>query len=227
MFKNIEVLDKEKFKGFKYDEVNPIDAAKNMGLVPLGFSEVWNAAHDCPVIISSLHRGEFLAFTGITSELNIYRNENSYIPALVRSYPFLSLDIKAQDGSFNTLISIDNNEEFVGKKKKLDIFTKEGELSQKVDEKVQFIREINRQRELSRKIIEELKENDLLIKKDFRVKINENEEKVFLEEFYIVNAEKISQLDDTVIASWAKKGWMGIIDSHIKSLANFQKVVQD
>lgn len=226
MFKNIEILDKEKFKGYKFDEVDVTDIAKNIGLIPLGFSEVWNAAHDCPVIISSLERGEFLAFTGITNEINIYKKENAYIPAFIRTYPFLSADIKGENGNYNSLISIDNNSKYVSKKKKIDIFTKDNELSKEANSKVEFIREVNRQREISRKIVEELKENDLLVKKDFKVKISETEEKIFLEEFYVVNIEKLIKLDDSIVASWAKKGWMGIIDSHVKSLSNFQKVIQ-
>jgi hypothetical protein len=34
------------------------------------------------------------------------------------------------------------------------------------------------------------------------------------------------KLDDATLASWARKGWIGIFDAHIKSLNNFQKVLQ-
>ncbi|MGB6328200.1 MAG: SapC family protein [Halarcobacter sp.] len=224
MYKNIEILDKEKLKGFKFDEVNTILVAKSIGLIPLGFSEVWTAAHDCPVIINSLDRGEFTAFTGITTELNIYNKENAYIPAFVRTYPFLSVDIKNEEGTFSSVISIDNNSQYVSKKKKENIFTKDKQLSENVNSKVETIRELNRQRDISRKIVQELKENDLLIKKDFKVK-NNDIEKTFLEEFYIVDVKKLVNIEDSIIASWAKKGWMGIIDAHIKSLSNFPKVL--
>lgn len=36
MYKNIKILDKEKFKNVKFDEVNGAEVAKNIGLIPLG-----------------------------------------------------------------------------------------------------------------------------------------------------------------------------------------------
>lgn len=88
MYKNIKILDKEKLKALKFDDVNTSEIAKNIGLIPLGFSEVWYASHDCPVIISSGENAEFLAFTGITKEISVFNKNEVYLPAFVRSYPF-------------------------------------------------------------------------------------------------------------------------------------------
>ena len=52
---------------------------------------------------------------------------------------------------------------------------------------------------------------------DFKVKVND-EEKTLLNEFYIVDREKLLKLDDETIASWARKGWMSLIDAHIDPL---------
>ena len=91
--------------------------------------------------------------------------------------------------------------------------------------KVELVRELNRQRDISKKIIAELKSNDLLIKKDLRININ-SEEKTILSEFYIIDIQKFVQLDDETVASWARKGWMGIFDAHLKSISNFEKILK-
>jgi len=62
------------------------------------------------------------------------------------------------------------------------------------------------------------------MKKDFTVKY-EDKEKMILDNFYIINRKKLIELEDKVLATWAKKGWMTVIDCHIKSLNNFQKVL--
>ena len=91
--------------------------------------------------------------------------------------------------------------------------------------KVELVRELNRQRDISKKIIAELKSNDLLIKKELKININ-SEEKTILSEFYIIDIQKFVQLDDETIASWARKGWMGILDAHLKSIPNFEKILR-
>ena len=89
-----------------------------------------------------------------------------------------------------------------------------------------MIKELNSQRAVCRRIIAELKKLDLLIKKDLRVKIEGKEEKVILEEFYVINMEKLLKLDDKIIAGFARKGWMGIFDAHLKSISNFEKILK-
>lgn len=166
MYKNIKILDKEKLKALKFDDVNTSEIAKNIGLIPLGFSEVWYASHDCPVIISSGENAEFLAFTGITKEISVFNKNEVYLPAFVRSYPFLNVNISDEDNRANSVIAIDENVDFVGKSKKNFIFDKEKNLTQEASLKIELVRELNRQREVSKAIINELKELDLLDRKE-------------------------------------------------------------
>jgi hypothetical protein len=121
------------------------------------------------------------------------------------------------------VIGIDNVVN-VSKRKKQAIFSKQGELLKASNTKIESLRDLNTQREISKKIIHELKSHDLLIQKDFKVTFDK-EEKTLIEKFYIINREKMNTLDDKTLALWAKKGWMSIIDCHIKSLTNFKKVL--
>lgn len=224
MYKNITILDKEKLKGLKFNEPNISEIAKNIGLIPLGFTEIWSASHQTPIIISAGENAEFLAFTGITKEVTIFNKKEVYLPAFIRSYPFLNVEVKAEDGKLNSVIAIDENKDFVGKNKKIFIFDKKKELTKEASSKIELVRALNQERDISKKIIKELKAHDLLVKKDLKVNVN-NEEKTILNEFYIINIEKLIKLDDTTIAAWARKGWMGIFDAHLKSLNNFKKVL--
>ena len=117
MYKNIEILDKEKSKELKFDNVDTTQIAKNVGLIPLGFSEVWYASHSCAVIISSGENAEFLAFTGITPEISIFNKSDIYIPAFIRAYPFLNVEVKDDKEQLNSVIAIDKNSDFVEKTK--------------------------------------------------------------------------------------------------------------
>lgn len=224
MYKNITILDKEKSKDLKFDEVDLSYIGKNVGLIPLGFSEVWYASFNSAVIINSGENAEFLAFTGILPEISMFNLSNVYFPAFIRAYPFLSIDVNDDKNSLNSVIAIDENPLFVGVDKEHKIVDDGKNLTQFALNKVNLVRELNRQREVSRKIVKELKSKDLLIKKDLKVRLN-NQEKTILDEFYVVNIDKLLKLDDETIATWAKKGWMSIFDAHLKSISNFEKIL--
>lgn len=223
MYKNIEVLDKTKHKGIKFDTVSDIEVAKNIGVVPLGVDEVLDMCSISPVVISAGQNGEFVAFTGISSDINIYKNETLYVPKFIKAYPFLNILIKDESDTLNTVVAIDNNPQYIGKDKTNKILTKDKQLEDLASKKIELVRNLNRFREISRKIVQELKEKNLLLRKDFRVNTNQ-EEKVILDEFYVINREEFLKLDDATLALWAKKGWISVIDAHIKSLINFEKI---
>lgn len=223
MYKNLEILDKQKHKDIKFDNQDSIDIAKKIGFVPVGVAEILDMSCFAPVIITADDKAEFAAFTGISEEVNIYSKE-AYVPRFVKSYPFLNVTAKDENDNLNEVIGIDNAD-FTGEDKEVSIFNEDGELNEIANEKIENVRELNRQRAISKRIIEQLKENDLLLKRDFKVKVND-EERTLLNEFYIVDREKLLKLDDETIASWARKGWMSLIDAHIKSLGNFKKALK-
>ena len=224
MYKNIEILDKKKHAKIKFDGVDTLEVAKNIGIVPIGVDEVFEMSCISPVIISAGEVGEFVAFTGVSKEVNIYTSTNKYMPKFLTTYPFLNILVNDENNSLNTVVAIDNDTSYVAKDKKIFIFDKNENLTKDADEKIAIIRALDRQRSVGKSIIKELKENDLLLQKDFRVKSND-QETVLLKEFYIINREKLAQLPDATLALWAKKGWMGIIDAHTRSLNNFEKVL--
>lgn len=223
MYKNLEILDKKKHKDIKFDNLENIEVAKKIGFVPLGATEILDMSCFAPVLITADEKAEFAAFTGLSEEVNIYSKE-AYIPKFIKSYPFINVTAKDEKENLNDVIGIDISE-FVGKNKEVSIFEKDGELSKIANEKIENTRELNRQRAISRKVVEQLKEKGLLLKRDFKVKVKD-EEKTLLNEFYIIDREKLMKLDDKTIALWARKGWMSLIDAHIKSLGNFKKTLK-
>jgi hypothetical protein len=224
MYKNIEILDKKKFKSIKFTDVQHLQIAKSVGMIPIGFNEVMSMSCSCPIIIMGDEDNlEFLAFTGISAEINIFNKTVPYIPIFPQTYPFVNVYVKDENDTLKSVIGIDNSK-FVAKNKKHFIFDKNKVVQELANKKIKQLIELNKQREVSKKIIKELKQKDLLLQKDFTVKF-EKETKVLIEKFYIINREKLTTMDDSYLAKFAKKGWMSIVDCHIKSLNNFESVL--
>jgi len=221
MYKNIELLDKKKHKSIKFDEVEANEVAKNIGTIPVGFNEVMDMACVAPVVIME---NDFVAFTGINKNVTIFNDEKTYLPMFVRTYPFINVMAKNEKDELTPVVAVDNGDS-VSKKGKNFIFKKDGELQDIADQKIKLLFELNRQRDISKKIIAEFKEQDLLVERDFKVKFKD-EEKTILNKFYVINRAKVNEVDEKVLATWAKKGWISLIDCHIRSLGNFQKVLE-
>ena len=79
MYKNIEILNKEKFKNLKFDDVDAKEVGKNIGLIPLGFTEIWSASFNSAIIISAGDNAEFIAFCGINLDITIFNKEDELI----------------------------------------------------------------------------------------------------------------------------------------------------
>lgn len=224
MYKNIEILDKKKFKNMKFDAVSTFEVGKFMGVLPLGFNEVIDMAKYCPVIIMGNDDNlEFVAFGGLSPQVTIFNDETIYTPMFTRTYPFLNVMLKDKKNNLRSVIGFDKGDA-CGTKKENKIFGADGNLEKLASQKIEMVRELNRQRIIAKQIVLELKKYELLLEKDFKVTMGDKE-KVVLNKFYVVNRAKLINLDDEILALWAKKGWITLFDMHIKSLANFQKVI--
>jgi len=225
MYKDLEVLGKEKFKDIKFDTVDVAEVGKSIGLVPVGFLEVTDMGSIVPVVImGGENEMEFIGLFSLSNEMSVFNKQSLLNPLYLRTYPFVNVRAKAEDDTVSNVIGIDVNSECVGEDKTVSIFDDKGELTNEANAKVEMVRELNRQRDISKNIIKALKDNDLLIEKDFKIKAGE-EEKTILENFYMVDREKLYALDDALLLEWAKKGWLTLIDCHIKSLRNFVNLV--
>ena len=225
MYKNIEILDKKKLKNLKFETVSPFEVGKTMEILPLGFNELLETTFDFPVIIMGEKDNlEFVAFGGISPKVSGFNNETVYTPVFTKTYPFLNVILKDKKGELKSVIGIDKGE-FCGTKKENTIFKSDGTLEEIASQKIEMVRELNRQRGISKKILKELVENDLLIKKNFSINDGKNT-RVILDNFYVVNREKLFTLDDAILLLWAKKGWLTIFDMHLKSLGNFKKIFE-
>ena len=224
MFKNIEMLDKKKFKSLKFTPVDAKKIAKSIGIIPLGFNEIIDMSVYAPVFIFGNGDKEFVSFTGVSDTISIYNTKDAYLPNFTKTYPFVNTYAKDENNNMVSVIGIDNGQH-VDKRKKQFIFNKKGDLQKIANENIQLVRELNNKRDISKKIVKELEKYDLLEKQSFKIN-QKDKEQTIIKEFYIVNRDKLVKLDDSIIATWAKKGWITIIDCHLKSLGKFKDIFE-
>ena len=76
-------------------------------------------------------------------DITIFNKEGVYLPAFIKTYPFLNVEVENKEKKVNSLIAIDNNPKYVGKDKKFFILDKEKNLSKEATLKVELIKKLN------------------------------------------------------------------------------------
>lgn len=51
------------------------------------------------------------------------------------------------------------------------------------------------------------------------------EKKVLVKGFQVVSREKLNALEDSILAEWVRKGYIGLIDLHLRSLETISALV--
>ena len=224
MYKNIKIFKKSENLNNKFSHASIEKKLENNKLIPIGIDEVIKYASSFPIIISGKEEHEFVLFSGLSTSNNFFvKCEGIDEPEFLQTYPFLMIDIKDEKDNNVSAIAYDKNDEYVGVNKDIEFFN-DNKLNQEVINKIEKVRLLQTKRNLAKMLIKELKDKDLLIKQSFNIKIKD-EVRTILKDYYIINRTKMCKLDDKTISTWTRNGWIGLIDAHMFSLRNFQKLV--
>jgi hypothetical protein len=231
MYKKLELLSKSKHKNLELDELKDLDFAKNIHLVTLGLSEVSKLSSILPIIITGGEVQQFAVFTALSNQENYFTTNSCkdiYIPMSLRSYPFTMVDTYEEGKPDKKLraVALDIENKYIGSKKTHKIFTKDGILGNFTKNKVQTAQNFEQDKFNAQRLISVLKENELLDKRSFEIKMQDGKVKVLLSDFYVVNKEKLFTLEDALLLKWARNGWLFTIESHINSIEQISTLLK-
>ena len=223
MYKNLVVLDKQNHKNFKISPMANLNFAKELTSIPLVASEVSLVGKDFPVVFTGGENPTLITLTSL-SGTNLAINQEGkyivqYVPAFLRRYPF-SLGLN-QENPEQQLILIDESSDLFSNTKGKQLFTKEGENSETLNNAIAYIQNYENERVRTQAVVDMIAKSGIL--EDREITVGEGDEKkVLVNGFKIINQEKLYALSDDVLADWVRKGIISFIDAHISSLSNIQ-----
>lgn len=231
MYKKIELLNKTTHKDLTIDPLEDLEFAKDVRLITLGLSEISQLSSMLPILISGGDNQQFVAFSALSNQDSFFSTkkcEGIYIPMSLRSYPFIMVD-SHEEGNEERMfraVGLDVQSDLVGEGKTHKLFEEEGKLAEFAARKVQLVQNYDKDKLNSARLINKLKEYDLLDKRSFDIKIEDGSTKTLLSDFYVVNRERLYNLEDAIILEWAKSGWLFVIESHMKSIDKINTLLQ-
>lgn len=225
-YKEINALNRDLNKNLKLVQSNDSDFAKNMHLIPLAWLEFFQAARHYPIVfIGEGNDIVPIALLGLQPETNLFVNEqkqwedNTYIPAFVRRYPF----VLAETDNENSTVCFDAAYAGWNEKEGRALFDGAGKNSEFLDGMIEFLQNFSSEMKRTRLFVEKLNELDLLHNRSIQL-THKNGETFVLTDFITVDEEKFLRLTDEKILDLHKQGCLGIIYAHLMSQGNINQL---
>jgi len=225
MYKNLVLLDKEEHKNLKINPIQNLFFAKNLNFIPTLAQEISHISTAFPVVFTGDEKPSLVTLVGLGVD-NLAINQEgkwitSYVPAMLRKYPFHLA--ATQENLDNKVILIDEDSELFSTTTGTALFNENGEAGESLENAKKFLIGFEQQAVSTAAIIATIVKADIL--EDREIAVGEGEDKkILVNGFKIIDTEKLYALSDDILADWARKGILRFIDEHVKSLAHIENL---
>ena len=221
MYKNLVVLDRNKHKNLKLSPFKDLGFVKNSMFIPVVASEVVSIGTTFPVIFTTGENPSLVSLLSLGGDNLAIDSDgqwsSSYIPSFIKKYPF-SLSNMSDDPE-KKVILIDEDSVLLSKSKGKQLFKKNGNQSETLTHSIDILKSHENMMIVTKNIAKVIAQSGIL--DDRAISIGEGKDKkVLVNGFKVVNKDKLNALSDEILADWARKGIINMINEHIKSLDN-------
>jgi hypothetical protein len=199
-------------------------AAQSVILAAIEFVE---ACREYPIIFSPAGDGIItpLALLGLQAGENLYVDKTgawntTYIPAYIRRYPFILADTGTQE----LPVCIDQSFDGLNIEGGQRLFTEQGDPTDYCRQVQAFIQEFQNQPALTAAFTAKLQELGLFRPMDANIQLHDGSS-FQLNGLLIVDENSLARLGDVVILDLFRKGYLGLIYTHLASVKNLARLV--
>lgn len=201
--------------------------------VPLTGVEFVPAARDMPVLFggTSVEDAGPMALLGLRENENLMIDENgywaqgAYVPAFVRRYPFVLAEKPEGAEGDDFTVFLDEAYPGFNTEEGERLFNEDGTDTEVLKNAVGFLGEFQSQVAQTRAFMKEIRELDLLQSRNIQISKQDGGQGIVLNGLFVINEEKLRELDGEVLQRLVKSGAMDWIYAHLMSLANIERLI--
>ncbi len=202
---------------------------EGVNAVPVNLIEMPQICHYYPIAFSPDGNATPVAILGLRDNENLFLKtnnkdweENAYIPAYIRRYPFIFSELPEGD---QLTLCIDNNKDVVGEGGDQLFFNEEGKASDLSNNALEFCKSYHAAAQQTVEFAKALADSGLLVDREAQINVSEGK-RINFSGFKIVDEKKLAEMDDKTLLEWHKKGWLPFIYAHLFSGAQWQRLTK-
>lgn len=231
-------LNRAAHKDLRLKGVPNLKFAMNAHSVPITGVEFGVAARDLMIVFAGTDAASAgpMALLGLRQNENLYVDadgrweQNIYIPAFVRRYPFVLAEKPADQPGDDFTVFLDEHYEGFNTSEGERLFKEDGADTELLTRAVGFLTEFQQNVARTKWFVEQLNKHDLLEPRNIRLqkdgKDGAEAKSISLNGLFVVNEDKLRTLDEKTAQEFAREGVFGWIYAHILSLANIDRLTQ-
>ncbi len=230
-YKKVTALSRDIHGSLRLEPIHDYSFAADHHWMPVAGVEFVSAARRFPIVFIK-DQGSYspVLVTGLVNGENAFVDgkgawrKDTYIPAFVRRYPFVLADVGAQQNGLT--VCIDEAYSGWNKTSGEQLFTKEGKNSTYLEEMLRFVNGFYVEMKRTAEFCAEVSKLDLLVKRSLSVQTAQGTS-YGLTDVYIIDEQKIAQLQNQQLHKLNRAGMLGWIYAHLISLENLTSMAEN
>lgn len=227
MFKSIVPITLKEHKDLRVKPINGFSFAAKVNIASVMAHEFSRASSIYPIVfLEDQDSFKPVALLGLEQGENLFIDADnkwraSYIPAIIRRYPFALAKIGEGD---RYTVCIDQESEYVSKSGDGErLFNDDGTPSASIDRVKKYLSELQQMDLFTAEFCKYCEEKNLFTPLNMKVRVK-NEIKN-ISGAYVINEERLNKLSNETFLEMHTKRYLPIIYSHLSSLAQIERLL--
>jgi len=228
MFKKLVPLNKDVHADVKIKSINSFDFAKEFHIASLMVHEFARAASVYPIVFLEDKKNDSfrpVVLLGLDAGENVFVDakgswQASYVPAIIRRYPFALARVEDQPDQFT--VCIDEEAAVVNKDEGQALFSEQGEPTEVIEKVKKYLGEMQQMELFTLAFTEYLSEHNLFTPLNMRVNYGGQVRNVT--GCYVINEERLNNVSDKRFLELREKRYLAPIFSHLTSLSQIERL---
>ncbi len=221
---NLEPLSSTQHPNHKARQANQAKFLTTAHAIPITVDEFVSTQRHCPIVFSVGDSPVPLALMGLNEGVNVFVDEDGklinnevYIPAYVRRYPFMLARL-APDAEELSLC-FDPTSELVGEFDDGNPLFTDGKPSETTNQILKFCEEFELSAQRTNAFMQDLKEAGLLMDGEVSIQPSGSEQPFIYRGFQMVNEEKLRELRGDELRKMNQNGMLALVMAHLFSMS--------
>jgi hypothetical protein len=227
MFKSVVPISLEKHGKKRIKAIQNFDFVKNINMASIMVHEFSRAASIYPIVfVEDTRKDQFrpVVLLGLEEGENLFvqndRWQASYIPAIIRRYPF-ALAKTGEEGRFT--VCIDDQSELLTEEEGRPLFEDNGEPAELMNGVKRYLAELQQMDKFTDDFCKYLAEKNMFAPLNMRVRIGREMRNIT--GAYIVNEERLNALSDETFLEMRTQKYIPVVYAHLSSLSQIERLL--